>query len=87
MSPDCQHGRSAHCRRPGPGASPLRLDRSQGLAEIRAAYVGFSRAWDEYLNAVCGYDEAYYHGLHESEPSTGEMFDPYVAPSLCSQDG
>ena len=59
----------------------------EGLAEIRAAYVGFSGAWDEYLNAACGYDEAYYHGLHESEPSTGEMFDPYVAPSLCSRDG
>ena len=59
----------------------------EGLAEIRAAYVGFSGAWDEYVNAVCGYDEAFYHGLHESEPSTGEMSDPYVAPSLCSQGG
>ncbi len=59
----------------------------EGLAEIRTAYVGFSGAWDEYVNAVCSYDEAYYHGLHESQPSTGEMFDPYVAPSLCSQGG
>ncbi len=59
----------------------------ENLAEIRAAYDTFSEAWDEYLNAVCEYDKAYYHGAHESEPLTGQMFDPYAAPSACSQGG
>ncbi|MCY4583501.1 MAG: hypothetical protein OXE50_12015 [Chloroflexi bacterium] len=59
----------------------------ENLAEIRAAYDTFTEAWDEYLNAVCEYDKAYYHGTHESEPLTGQMFDPYVAPSACSQGG
>ena len=55
------------------------------LVEIREAYNVFSGAWDEYLNAVCEYDEAYYHGIHESQPLTAQMFDPYVAPSVCSR--
>ena len=57
----------------------------EGRAELRAAYDVFSGAWGEYVNATCGYDEAFYHGLHESQPSTGQPFGPYVAPSLCSQ--
>ena len=56
----------------------------ENLAEIGATYDAFAWAWDRYLNAVCEYDEAYYRGLHESEPSTGQMFDPYVAPAVCS---
>ena len=59
----------------------------EGLAELRGAYDAFSGAWGEYVNATCGYDEAFYHGLHESQPSTGQPFSPYVAPSLCSQGG
>ena len=57
----------------------------ENVLEIRAAYDAFSLAWGQYLNAVCEYDEAYYRGIHESEPLTGQMFDPYVAPSVCSQ--
>ena len=72
-----------HC---GSVAAVSSCSTSQGnLTELRAAYDAFSQAWGQYLNAVCEYDEAYYHGLHESEPSTGQMFDPYVAPSVCSQ--
>ncbi len=55
------------------------------LLRLRAVYDTFSLAWEQYLNAVCEYDKAYYHGIHESEPLAGEMFDPYVAPSVCSQ--
>ena len=57
----------------------------ENLTEINAAYDAFSEAWDQYVNAVCQYDAAYYQGLHESEPLTSQAFDPYVAPSLCSQ--
>jgi len=59
----------------------------EGRAELRAAYDVFSGAWGEYVNATCGYDKAYYHGLHESQPSTGQQSGQYVAPSLCSQGG
>ena len=56
----------------------------ENLVEISATYDAFAWAWDRYVNAVCEYDEAYYRGLHESEPSTGQIFDPYVAPAVCS---
>ena len=52
--------------------------------EISVAYNVFIQAWEQYLNAVCEYDKAYYQGIHESQPLSGQVFDPYVAPSVCS---
>ena len=51
------------------------------------AYESFAIAWDAYLTAVCQYHEAYYHGIHESEPKEGGSFAPYIAPRNCSQGG
>ncbi len=50
---------------------------------VLTAYNTFKDAYDEYLVAICAYDEAYYHGLHESVPGMAPV-DPYETPSICS---
>lgn len=58
---------------------------SANFSKVTTAYAEFSTAWDVYLTAICEYDEAYYHGLHQSEPLDSEdPFSPYVAPAVCS---
>lgn len=52
--------------------------------KVLDAYDSFSLAWDAYLAATCQYHEAYYHGIHESEPKEDGPLDPYVAPPICS---
>ena len=54
------------------------------FAEVQRAYEAFDQAWDDYLRAICRYDEAYYSGLYESEPREQLQADPYTSPSACS---
>ena len=59
----------------------------EGFAQVADAYDRFSQAWDAYVAAVCEYDKAYFHGLHESEPKDSKELTPYTAPAQCGGTG
>ena len=60
---------------------------TEGFTQVSDAYDQFTRAWDAYVAAVCEYDEAYFHGLHESEPREKQELTPYTAPAQCGGNG
>ena len=60
---------------------------TEGFTQVADAYDQFTRAWDAYVAAVCEYDKAYFHGLHESEPREKQELTPYTAPAQCSGVG
>ena len=59
----------------------------EGFTKVAGAYTQFTEAWNAYVSAVCEYDRAYFHGLHESEPKENQGVTPYTAPAQCSGDG
>ena len=59
----------------------------EGFTQVSDAYDRFSQAWDAYIAAVCEYDKAYFHGLHESEPKDSRELTPYSAPAQCGGTG
>ena len=59
----------------------------EGFDLVEAAFDAFTRSWNDYVTAVCEYDKAYFHGLHESEPNDANELTPYVAPVHCNGAG
>ncbi|MYC31133.1 MAG: hypothetical protein F4X65_13765 [Chloroflexi bacterium] len=56
----------------------------EGFSQVSGAYTQFTQAWNAYVSAVCEYDRAYFHGLHESEPKENQGVTPYTAPAQCN---
>ena len=59
----------------------------EGFGQVSSAYNQFTQAWNGYVAAVCEYDRAYFHGLHDSEPKQTVELTPYTAPAQCSGSG